>query len=69
MEGISKEMTRHEKILAAEDRVMAYWTGLMVGCFVWSNISTWSIIAYELIGLAIAVIIAKAVEVFWKETK
>ena len=62
-------MTRYEKIMAAEDRVISYWLGFMVGCFVWSDILIWSIIAYTVIGLAVIIIIAKAVKVFWKETE
>jgi hypothetical protein len=69
MEGISKKMTKHEKIVAAEDRTMAYWIGLMVGCFVWSNTSVWNIIIYGLIGLIIIAIIVKAVEVFWRKSE
>jgi len=69
MEGISKKMTRHEKLVAAEDRVIAYWLGFMVGCFVWSNILIWNIVAYMLVGLIIIAIITKIVRAFWKETK
>jgi hypothetical protein len=69
MEGTSKKMTKHEKILAASDRVMAYWSGLMVGYLIWTDALIWNVIAYWIIGMAITIIIFKAVEIFWTRTK